>query len=156
MFFCQEEAGESWSSVSINENCFGEVSSFLCALCRSLQPVGIHTGSVDVQGSGWGGGGMKEVWGWRDERWRRRREKHCYLVSLSQGQCRCAAAAKSYRGSSRELLHSQPLPFLHPIPHSTISFLNHDVMEPQNHTVVFKRYIRPLYQDCYPHFITIN
>lgn len=47
---------ESWSSVSINENCFSEVSPFLSALCRSLQLLGIHTNSVDVQGSVWGGG----------------------------------------------------------------------------------------------------
>ncbi len=125
-FFCREEAylEESWSSVSINENCFGEVSPFLAALCRSLQAVGIYTNSVNVQGSGWGGGGRKEVWGRRDERCWRRREKHCYLASRSRGQHRCAAAAKSYRGSSRELFHSQSLSSLHTIPHSTLSFLS--------------------------------
>lgn len=121
-FFCREEAGEPRSSVSINENCFGEVSSFLSVLCRSLQPVGIHTDSGDEQGSGWEGGGRKEVWGRRDERWWRRKEKLCYLASRSQGQCCCAAAAKSYRGSSAELFHSQPLPSLHPILLSAIFF----------------------------------
>lgn len=51
--FCGEEAylGENHDPVSINENCFSEVSPFLSALCRSLQLLGIHTNSVDVQGS---------------------------------------------------------------------------------------------------------
>lgn len=71
-------------------------------------------------------GGKKEVWGWMDERWRRREggsggEKHCYLASRSRGQHCCAAAAKSYRGSSGELFHSQPPSSLHTTPHFTIS-----------------------------------
>lgn len=73
--------------------------------------------------------GRKEVWGRMDERWWRRREKRCYLASRSRGQHCCAAAAKSYQGSSGELFHSQPHSSPHTISHSTILSLSlsHDV-----------------------------
>ena len=117
---------ESWS-------CFNQWELFQWGLSLSLCIVQVITTAWYSHKLGRRAGfslrGRKEVWGRMDERWWRRREKRCYLASRSRGQHCCAAAAKSYQGSSGELFHSQPHSSPHTISHSTILslFLSHDV-----------------------------